>query len=94
MQIVCLETIYMKYQKLFSGKSKTKYFKMSSAECFTQHAKVDKIHFLFNQFISSYVYYNRAIEASGIISLTPAWGPRPLPRGYANTLQSDRKPCI
>ena len=33
------ETICMKYQILFSGKNKKKYFKMSSAENFTQSAK-------------------------------------------------------
>ena len=33
------ETIYMKCQILFSRKNKKKYFKMSSTEIFTQHAK-------------------------------------------------------
>ena len=34
-----METICMKCQNLFSGKKEEKYFKMSSAENFTQHAK-------------------------------------------------------
>ena len=34
-----LETIWMKCQILFSGKNKKEYFKMSSAENFTQSAK-------------------------------------------------------
>ena len=34
-----METICMKYQKLFSGKNKKKYFKLSPAENFTQSAK-------------------------------------------------------
>ena len=34
-----LETICMKYQILFSGKKIRKYFKLSSAETFTQRAK-------------------------------------------------------
>ena len=33
------ETIWMKCQSLFSGKSKKKYYKMSSAEIIIQHAK-------------------------------------------------------
>ena len=39
MQIVSLETICMKCQILFSGKKWEKYFKMLSAENFTQSAK-------------------------------------------------------
>ena len=37
--IFCKETICMKYQRLFFGKNKKKYFKMLSAEIFTQNAK-------------------------------------------------------
>ena len=33
------ETIYMKCQRLFSERNKKKYFKMLSAERFTQHTK-------------------------------------------------------
>ena len=39
MQIVSKGLIYMKCQVLFTGKNKRKYFNMSSAEMFTQHAE-------------------------------------------------------
>ena len=40
MQIVSKETICMKYQSLFSGKKNMEtYFRMSSAEIFTQSTK-------------------------------------------------------